>query len=68
MTIAITGPNAFQTRTELRKLIAAFVSEHGDIALEKIAATETTLGQITGAIESLPFLAAKRWSSSMTFH
>ncbi len=60
MTIALAGVNSFQRNEELRKLVDAFVHEHGDLALEKLDADEAEYNQILGAIESLPFLATKK--------
>lgn len=54
------GTNAFQINRRVRELTDAFVEEHGDLALEKIDASEVTYEQILGAVESQPFLAARK--------
>ncbi len=54
------GTNAFQINRRVRELTDAFVREHGDLALEKIDASEVTYEQILGAVESQPFLAARK--------
>lgn len=54
------GTNAFQINRRVRELTDAFVKEHGDLALEKIDASEVTYEQILGAVESQPFLAARK--------
>lgn len=56
----VSGTNAFQCNAYLRTIIDAFVAEHGDLALEKIEATNAEYNDILGAIESLPFLASKK--------
>lgn len=60
MIIALSGTNAFQRNAALNQYINMFVREHGDLALEKIEAPDVTYNQISGAVESLPFLAAKK--------
>lgn len=54
------GVNWFGIKQQLDELVKAFVSEHGDLALERIDASEASYEQILGAIESLPFLASKK--------
>lgn len=58
--MGLTGTNTFQLNEKLRQLIADFSREHGDLALEKLDASEVEYNQILGAIESLPFLATKK--------
>lgn len=60
MTEALVGTNIFQRNQLLNKLIEQFVEKHGDLALEKIEANTAEYNHISGAIESLPFLAAKK--------
>jgi hypothetical protein len=36
MMTALVGTNWFELKTELDRLVAKFVSEHGDLALERI--------------------------------
>ena len=56
----LTGSNSFQIKNELDKLTGDFVAEHGDLALEKLDGEEASVGQIIGAVESLPFLASRK--------
>lgn len=60
MTTALVGTNWFELKTELDRLVAQFVEEHGDLALERIDCEETTYEQLASSIESLPFLASKK--------
>ncbi len=60
MITVLSGINVFQRNAQLNQLTAAFVAEHSDLALEKIEAENATYNQISGAIESLPFLSSKK--------
>lgn len=60
MIITLTGANNFLLNQELNKLTAAFVQEHGDLALERMDGEETTAERLIEAAQSLPFLAAKK--------
>lgn len=56
----LTGENSFLLRAELGRLIADFVTEHGDMALEKIDSQEASYDRMREALESLPFLSSKK--------
>lgn len=60
MIVALVGENSFVMKAELEKRIAAFVAEHGDLALERIDGDEAELERIREALTSLPFLASKK--------
>ena len=60
MITVITGDNLYELNERLRKLVASFVAEHGDLALEKLDGEEATYEAILGAVESQPFLAARK--------
>jgi len=47
-------------QAELRKLVAAFVKEHDELALERIDAEEADFARISEALTSLPFLSSKK--------
>lgn len=47
-------------RTQLRKLVNAFVSEYGDIGLERVDGEDASFERIQEALQSLPFLADKK--------
>lgn len=60
MIVTLTGPNDFARTRELRKLVADFVAEHGDFALETLDGEEATFERLQESLQSLPFLAAKK--------
>lgn len=60
MTNVLCGVNWFGVKARLDELTSSFISEHGDLALERLDGEEVTYEQILGAVESLPFLAAKK--------
>jgi DNA polymerase-3 subunit delta len=60
MIVAVTGTNSFLAKAEVRQLIDGFVKAHGDLALERLDATEVSDQDIIGAVEALPFLASKK--------
>lgn len=47
-------------RAKLRELVDAFVTEHGDMALERLDGEETTFERLQEALQSLPFLASRK--------
>lgn len=60
MIITLTGENAFARQAELEKLVAEFVAEQGDMALERLDGEEADYQKIYDALTSLPFLASKK--------
>jgi len=56
----LTGANTFLLKRELDAAVAAFLVEHGDLALERIDGQEAELAKIQEAITSLPFLSNKK--------
>lgn len=60
MTRTLVGTNWFGLKTELDRLVAEFVKENGDLALEKIDLEESELDQLLSAVEALPFLSPKK--------
>jgi DNA polymerase-3 subunit delta len=60
MQVTLTGDNAFALRQELRRLTDAFVAEHGDLALERVDASEADPARVREALTGLPFLAARK--------
>lgn len=56
----ITGTNGFLIQHELDSLVAGFVAEHGDLALERIDGQEADLSKLSEAITGLPFLANRK--------
>ena len=47
-------------RAELDQMVADFVAEHGDMALQRIDGEEADYDAIREALESLPFLASRK--------
>src|SRR5579864_1130090 len=60
MVETLTGPNSFALKAELNKLVSNFVSQYGDLAIERVDAEEAEFQQIYDALTALPFLAAKK--------
>jgi DNA polymerase-3 subunit delta len=60
MIITITGNNNYLLRKRLNELIKKFVTEHGELALQKLDAETAEPGAILEAIQSLPFLASRK--------
>lgn len=54
------GPNWQALKAELDVCVSSFVTDHGDLALERIDCSESDVAAISNAIESLPFLATKK--------
>lgn len=60
MIITLTGANDFARKQELDALVAAFVQEHGDMAIERLDGEETLADRMRESIESLPFLSTRK--------
>jgi DNA polymerase-3 subunit delta len=60
MVISLVGNNFFALHKRLKELVGKFVSEHGDLALERIDAEEVHPQAILDALQNLPFLATKK--------
>lgn len=60
MIITLTGANSFGLQQALRELVAGFVTEQGDMALERLDGGEVTYERISEALTSLPFLSNKK--------
>jgi DNA polymerase-3 subunit delta len=58
--ITLTGDNAFGLKHELNRLVREFVTEQGDLALERVDGEEADYGRLQEALTSLPFLASKK--------
>lgn len=56
----MTGANSFALQARLHELVEAFVTENGDLALERIDGQETEIDKMSEALNSLPFLATKK--------
>lgn len=60
MTTTLAGENSFSLSQELRKLVAEFVAEQGDLGLERIDCEDAEFSKIQEALTSLPFLTTKK--------
>jgi DNA polymerase III subunit delta len=60
MVITLTGENWFGLSSALKKLVAEFVNEHGDMALEQLDGETADVARINEALQSAPFLASKK--------
>ncbi len=60
MITVLTGDNLYELNRQLHKRVESFVSEYGDLAVEKVDGEEATYDAMLGAIESQPFLAARK--------
>lgn len=60
MVITLTGENWFGLSTALKKLVADFTVEHGDMAVEQLDGESSELARINEALQSAPFLASKK--------
>jgi len=60
MITTLSGSNHFGLQAELDRRVTAFVDEYTDIGLERLDGEEAEFDRIREALESLPFLAAKK--------
>jgi DNA polymerase-3 subunit delta len=58
--ITLTGSNSYAALQRLNGLVAEFVKEYGDLALERIDAEEADAQSILDSLQNLPFLALKK--------
>jgi DNA polymerase-3 subunit delta len=60
MIITLTGPNRFLVKRRLDELVAGFLQQENELALERIDGAEADAQAIFEAVQGLPFLAAKK--------
>lgn len=60
MITTLTGANSFMLQQEQHRIIDAFLSEHGDMGLERLDGEEVDYDRIRESLESLPFLVARK--------
>lgn len=60
MIISLSGENSFALHAELEKLVQQFITEQGDIALERLDGEEASFEQLQEGLQSLPFLSNKK--------
>jgi len=60
MIITLTGDNDHSRKAELERLVAAFIREHSDMAVERYDGEETDAARMRESIASMPFLSARK--------
>jgi DNA polymerase III subunit delta len=60
MTITLAGTNFYLLKRRMGELTGKFVTEHGELALERIDAEEAEPAAILEAVQSLPFLSSRK--------
>ena len=60
MVITLSGSNSFALQQSQRQLMADFIAEQGDMALERLDGSEATIERLSEALTSLPFLSSKK--------
>ncbi len=60
MITTLTGENDFARLQALRQLVADFVAEQGDMALEQLEGETVELTRLREALQSAPFLASRK--------
>lgn len=60
MVVTITGPNDYLRQQELTRRISDFVAEYDDMAVERFDGEEASADRICEALQSLPFLSARK--------
>lgn len=60
MIVTLTGVNDFERTAALHQYVQDFLAEHGDFAIERFDGEEAAASTMRAAVESLPFLTAKK--------
>ncbi|MBP7857531.1 MAG: DNA polymerase III subunit delta [Candidatus Saccharimonadales bacterium] len=60
MITTLTGENEVLRAAELRRAVAAFENEHGDMAVERLDGEEASYERMVEAVQSLPLLVARK--------
>jgi DNA polymerase-3 subunit delta len=60
MITVLAGTNSFMVRGRLNAFVQNFLTEHGDMALERLDCEEVSYERISEAVQSLPFLASRK--------
>jgi DNA polymerase-3 subunit delta len=60
MIITLTGDNDHSRKAELEQLVATFVQEHGDMAVERYDGEETDAARMHESVASMPFLSTRK--------
>lgn len=60
MIVTITGANDLLRKRELDTLVAAFVQEHGEMAVERFDGEEAASDRMRESVQSMPFLSPRK--------
>lgn len=60
MITVLSGDNGFALEAKLHELVAAFISAHGDIAVERLDGASMSVERIRESLQSAPFLATRK--------
>jgi DNA polymerase-3 subunit delta len=60
MIITLTGSNFYLLKKRLDELTGKFMKEHGELALQKVDAEDAESQAVMDAVQSLPFLSARK--------
>lgn len=60
MIVTLTGANDFARKAALRELVDAFITEHGDMAVERFDGEDTSPERMRESLQSLPFLTPRK--------
>lgn len=60
MILTLTGPNTYLRKQELRTRVDTFLTEHGDMAIERLDSDESASARLREAVSSLPFLTSRK--------
>lgn len=60
MVVTLTGANDFLRKAELKKLVADFVAQHTDMAVERYDGDEADPARMRESVSSLPFLTERK--------
>lgn len=60
MIVTLTGSNDFARKRELGQLVATFLHKHDAMAVERLDGEEASAEQMQAAVQSLPFLTARK--------
>src|SRR5438309_10949459 len=60
MITTLSGDNSFAWQQALNNLVQSFITEHGELALERLDGEEASFDRLREALVSLPFLAPQK--------
>jgi DNA polymerase III subunit delta len=60
MKVTLTGANGFQLKQAADQVIAEFIVQHGDMAIERYDCEDADAARLRESINSLPFLTARK--------